>query len=171
MDFESGDKMKTFEEKISLEALEEFEDAIFGMCRLAGSSTELKYDILVDYFGSTKKISPRLLIDFNGHCSGLIPISIDEFNPKILVDRKVPGFDKVSKWVKKNFSLLIRHWNQEIYDEDLLSLLFYGVTHDEWNDQHHSLMTKYDNGEITLDEVLKVMRKEKEEYRNANRQR
>ena len=158
--------MVTFTEKMTPE---EIEDAMFGMTCLRDYQTETGYDIWIDYFGSTKKISPRLLIDFDGHCGDMIPISIDEFNPKVLVDREVPNFDKVSDWIKKNYSLLIRHWNQELYDEDVLFLLLYGVTFDEWDNQHYLLMTKYDNGEIESDEVLKVMQKEKEDFKNANK--
>ena len=51
----------------------------------------------------------------------------------------------------------------------MLFLLLYGVTFDEWDNQHYLLMTKYDNGEIESDEVLKVMQKEKEDFKNANK--
>ena len=158
--------MVTFTEKMSPE---EIEDAMFGMSCLRDYQTETDYDIWIDYFGSTKKISPRLLIDFDGHCSDVIPISIDEFNPKVLVDREVPGFEKIAEWIKKNYSVLIRHWNQELDDADALSLLVDGVTFHEWQRQHYLLLTRYWNGDIEADEMIKMLRKEEEEIKNADK--
>ena len=113
--------MVKFTEKMSPE---EIEDAMFGMTCLRDFKTEIGYEVWLDYYGSTKKISPRVLIDFDGHCGDMIPISIDKFNPKVLVDREVPGFEKITDWIKKNYSVLIRHWNQEIDDFEVIFLLY-----------------------------------------------
>lgn len=153
--------MINFTEKMTPE---EIEDAMFGMACLRAPQTGTDYNIWIDYFGSTKKISPRVLIDFDGHCTDVIPISIDEFNPKVLVDREVPNFEKVANWIKRNYSVLIQHWHQEFDDGDAIFLLLHGITLNECRRQHYLLYLRYWNGDISYDEVSKVLDEEQKQF-------
>ena len=115
--------MKQFTDDLSLE---DFDEEVSEMLRLGKEGTGLKYKVWLDYLGkerARKNNSPRLMIDLSGHGRDFVPISIDKFNPKILIDREVEDFENVADWIKKNYSVLIRHWNQELDDFDAIYFL------------------------------------------------
>lgn len=55
----------------------------------------------------------------------LIPVSIDPFNPQVLVDKKYDRkiFKLVKDWIILNYDSLIKFWNQEIDEFELKDLL------------------------------------------------
>ena len=103
---------------------EEFYDVeICSMLKIWEDDTGLKYRVFLDYFGKERKRennSPRLMIDLSGHeYEDIVPVSIDKFNPEVLIDREVPDFEGVAEWIKKNYVILISHWNQKLDDVDV----------------------------------------------------
>lgn len=116
--------MEKFTDGLSLE--EFFDGEISDMLKIWEDDTGLKYQVLLDYFGKERKRknnSPRLMIDLSGHhYRDIVPVSIDKFNPEILIDRKVPDFESVAKWIKQNYFILISHWNQKLDDTDVVFL-------------------------------------------------
>lgn len=115
--------MKPFTDDLSLE---DFDEELSDMIRFGEEDTGVKYRIMLDPLGKERKRknnSPRLMIDFDGHLRDVIPISIDKFNPEILIDREVQDFKKIANWIKKNYSIIMKHWNQEIDDVETIFLL------------------------------------------------
>ena len=64
------------------------------------------------------------MIDIDEHYRDIVPISIDRINSEILIDRKnISDIELIFNWIKSNYDILIKHWNQEIDDFDaILSL-------------------------------------------------
>ena len=116
--------METFADGLSLEDF--FELEISGMLEVPERKTGLKYLVFLDSYGKERERennSPRLMIDLSGHdYEDIVPVSIDKFNPKVLIDREVPDFKSVAEWIKKNYFILISHWNQKLDDIDVSHL-------------------------------------------------
>ena len=105
---------------------EEYWESFWDRVTLGGDTLGLKYDICLDPLGKERKRknnSPRLLVEMTGNRKERIPVSIDRFNPQILISRDIPNFESVADWIKENYPVLIRHWNQEIDDFDLVYFL------------------------------------------------
>lgn len=88
------------------------------MANLLKDKTGLPYDIWIDEQGDDRNIShhiPRLKVDTD---EGRIPVSIEK-EPKILVDKDIPKFRIVKKWIMKNYDILIKRWNKEITNTEL----------------------------------------------------
>ena len=85
--------------------------------------TGLPYDLWIDNSGAERQVQhnkPRLKVNVKGD---LIPVSI-EVEPKILVDKKIPKFGKISSSIKNKRPVLIQHWNREINDNEAVDLLY-----------------------------------------------
>lgn len=96
------------------------------MAHLWQSDSNLPYRVMIDSLGkerNRKNNSHRIMISLDNHYRETVPISIDKENPKILIDKEIKDFDKVSDWIKNHYEILINHWNQEINDKTLKSLL------------------------------------------------
>ena len=68
--------------------------------------TGLPYDLWIDNSGAERQVQhnkPRLKVNVNGE---RIPVSI-EVEPKILVDKKIPKFGKISSWIKNKRPVLM----------------------------------------------------------------
>lgn len=88
------------------------------MANLLKDKTGLPYDIWIDEQGDDRNIPhhiPRLKVDTK---EGRIPVSIEK-EPKILVDKDIPKFRIVKKWIMKNYDILIKRWNREITNTEL----------------------------------------------------
>ena len=124
IDYKGGDLMETFTDGLSLEDF--FELEISGMLEVPERKTGLKYLVFLDSYGKERERennSPRLMIDLSGHdYEDIVPVSIDKFNPEVLIDREVPDFESVAEWIKKNYFILICHWNQKLDDVDVSHL-------------------------------------------------
>lgn len=115
--------MEIFTDDLSLE---DFEEEVSDMVTLSKRTTGLDYLILMDSLGrerNRKNNSPRLMIAKVKSLESLIPVSIDEFNPKILIDREVKDFESIADWIRKFYPILMKHWNQQINDVILMYLL------------------------------------------------
>ena len=85
--------------------------------------TGLPYDLWIDNSGAERQVQhnkPRLKVNVNGE---RIPVSI-EVEPKILVDKKIPKFGKISSWIKNKRPVLMQHWNREINDNEAIKSLY-----------------------------------------------
>lgn len=92
------------------------------MANLFMKDTNLPYDIWIDSFGSSRKVShskPRLKVDLD---KKLIPVSIER-EPKILVNVDIPKFRLLIKFIRNNLEVLMKHWNREINDKELKKLI------------------------------------------------
>ena len=86
------------------------------------SVTGLPHDIWIDDAGRERQVQhnkPRLKVNVNGD---FIPVSI-EAEPRILVDKKIPKFNKVSKWIQNYGDVLKHHWDGEINSNDFMDYL------------------------------------------------
>lgn len=86
------------------------------------SVTGLPHDIWIDDAGGERQVQhnkPRIKVRVNGD---FIPVSI-EAEPRILVDKKIPKFNKVSKWIQDYKDVLKSHWDGEINSNDFMDSL------------------------------------------------
>ena len=105
---------------------EDFEEEISEMAHLKKKKSGLPYDILIDYDGKRRtrqNNSPRIMIRLDDTQFNFVPVSIDDKEPAILFEREVPDFEVVNDWIKKNFDILMNHWNNEIDDYEALVAL------------------------------------------------
>ena len=105
---------------------EDFDEEVSEMAILKQSNSHLPYMFLIDYDGKNRRREnniPRIMISLDNHFRELIPISIDKYNPEILIDKEILEFEVIKKFIVKHYEILIRHWNQEIDDLDALELL------------------------------------------------
>ena len=63
-----------------------------------------------------KDNSPRIMVCLDDNFDELVPISIDKYNPEILINETLEQFEKISDWIKRHYNVLMKHWNQEISD-------------------------------------------------------
>ena len=94
------------------------------MANISKDKTGLSYDIWLDSVGKDRKVShrkPRLKVRLDN--KELIPVSIER-EPKILVKGKeIPKFRQFKKFILLNYDILMKHWNLEIEDDDVLDLI------------------------------------------------
>lgn len=93
------------------------------MANVIKEETGLPYDVWLDSQGRLRPLQhkfPRLKVIVDGK---MIPVSIDKFQPAILVDAKIPKFGKVARWIKENYPILIGHWDGKIDDNIAKKLL------------------------------------------------
>lgn len=108
---------------------EDYSDGIFEMANLEKDESGLPYNIWLDSVGKYREVShnlPRIKVDIYNNCKILVPVSIDKSNPENLSRNphiKINKFGKVSKWIIKNYDILIKHWNHEIKDSQALNML------------------------------------------------
>ena len=96
--------------------------SIFGMAKIDKDDFNLPYDIWLDPAGSSRRVahkSPRLKVDVNHQ---QIPFSISDA-PQPLVHRKILDESKICEFIVKNKDNLLKHWNLEISDKDILNRL------------------------------------------------
>lgn len=60
--------------------------------------------------------------------SDLIPMSIDNVSPQILIKDYAPKLpsrtiNMLKKWIIKNYVVLMQYWNDEIYEDELIERL------------------------------------------------
>ena len=112
--------------------LKEFDEEIGEMSSLTSKESGLPYKILIDSLGKYRtrlNNSPRIMADLGGkyRTDNIVPILIDKEIPKILIDKEIPEFEIISNWIKKNYKILINHWNKIIDDYEALSKLVTNV--------------------------------------------
>ena len=122
-------KMYLTEEEIAIYEkevlLKEDKEILFEMTNLRKKHTGLPMNIWLDDIGAYRNIKhnvPRIKFQNDKSDKVLdntIPISIDKENPQILtktVQLKLPqkDFKKLYDFIKDNYDLLIKFWNQEI---------------------------------------------------------
>ena len=94
------------------------------MANISKDKTGLPFDIWLDSVGKDRKVShrkPRLKVRLDN--KELIPVSIEK-EPKILVKGKdIPKFRQFRKFLLLNYEILMKHWNLEIEDDDVLDLI------------------------------------------------
>ncbi len=108
-------------------------EPICDMARITKGCSGLTCLILVSpNFGNNtgKHNQPR--IKFQNNTSDrfqkefLIPISIDKKNPQVLVDYDTTilgakEINRIKQWIIKNYDVLIKYYNDEIYEEELFN--------------------------------------------------
>ena len=93
------------------------------MANVLKGDTGLPYDIWLDSEGYLRQLQhnkPRLKVRVDGDW---IPVSIDKFQPEILVDSRIPKFRKIADWIRAKYPILMLHWNGDIKDKVATQLL------------------------------------------------
>ena len=107
-------------------SLEDFEDELSYMAHLWRISSGLPYEVLIDYDGKNRprpNNSPRIMICLDRTQYDFVPISIDKEKPVALIECEIPEFEMIADWIKENYDILMRHWNNEISDYEALVAL------------------------------------------------
>ena len=97
--------------------------ALREMANIFKRHTGLPYDIWLDSEGHLRQLQhnkPRLKVRVDGN---RIPVSIDQFQPEILVDARIPKFRKIADWIRAKYPILMLHWNGDIKDKVATQLL------------------------------------------------
>lgn len=93
----------------------------FTVVSAVKEDTGLMYDILLDSLGKNRvpKCKPRI-----GVIAGenVICVSVSD-RPRILSDEPFYESAEVLRWVSLNKELILKHWNNEISDREILNLL------------------------------------------------
>lgn len=102
-------------------------EAFFEMAKISTRMSKLKYEIWLDDAGSNRNVKhniPRvkLIVD-----NKMIPISISK-KPQFLVDvshyKKIKDIKTIFDFIAKFEDILLMHWNKEIDDHQVLSIIF-----------------------------------------------
>ena len=90
----------------------------FLVARAASEETGLPYDILLDSLGKNNIIPdcPRVGVIVGDN---VIPVQISD-DPVILSGDDFPDTNIVLNWVARHKTELLRHWNKEITDLEIL---------------------------------------------------
>ena len=83
---------------------EDFREEIGEMAHLWEKESGLPYRVMIDSIGIERKRknnSPRVFISMDKHYGRIFPVSIDKYNPEILIDLEDEvEFDLLSNWIK-----------------------------------------------------------------------
>ena len=96
--------------------------SIVGMAVVDKDEFDLPYDIWLDPAGSSRNVKhslPRVKVVVDGQ---RIPFSITD-DPKPLVKKKIRGEQRIKEWIIKNKENLLKQWNREITDSQVLQIL------------------------------------------------
>ena len=96
--------------------------SIVGMAVVDKDEFDLPYDIWLDPAGSSRNIKhslPRVKVVVDGQ---RISFSITD-DPKPLVKKKIRGEQRIKEWIIKNKENLLKQWNREITDSQVLQVL------------------------------------------------
>ena len=91
--------------------------------RLGKKETGLPYDVILDSSNLEEKLKilPHLCIDFE---EMLVPILIDEEpNITLKTNLDIPDVGEILNWVSNHYRILLRHWNNELTDREVLNEL------------------------------------------------
>ena len=114
---------------LCLESGEEFYAQVydgFDLLQVSEEDSGLDYDIFLLSSASInlkEDTLPHLYIDCGEE---KIPVSISD-NPmllKLIDNTIIPDFDLLKEWIRKNMEVLLKHWNQEMSDREVLNRLF-----------------------------------------------
>ena len=97
--------------------------SVLSEANLFKFKTGLPYDLWIDSGGVGRQVQhnkPRLKVNVNGD---RIPVSIED-EPKILVNKKIPKFNRVASWIKIKRPVLLQYWDLKISEEDAIKLLY-----------------------------------------------
>lgn len=102
--------------------------ALFEMANLQKEETGLPYNVWIDSIGCSRNInhnSPSFKVDVDEDGIPEVPVSIDMYNPCVLESRYKEFKHKknILVWAKKNYDVLIAHWEHRITDRQALILL------------------------------------------------
>ena len=112
----------------AMENLKENE-ILLEMSSLKAKRTNLPVNIWLDDIGKERKTKhnlPRIKAQNNyleRNNEDTISIFIDKNSPKVIAGNsnlKQKDLNKIFKWIKTNYDLLMKHWNQEIDTIDFI---------------------------------------------------
>ena len=95
-------------------------DGFFVVCATP-KETGLPYDVLMDSLGIEKRFTgcPRVGIVVGDI---VVPVEISD-NPVVLSGYDFPKADEVLCWVSSHEEELLRHWNKELSDLEILEII------------------------------------------------
>ena len=101
------------------------EDYFLEMANAIKVDTGLPYDIWLDSKGKERNIPhnyPRIKVDVDGN---LIPVIISDnpIIPESVGIKNFKKFNEIKKFIIKNKDILLKHWNKELSDREILNLL------------------------------------------------
>ena len=95
---------------------------LFEMVKVVPEDTKLPYVLWLHSSGSKKSkshLQPELVVETD---EGMIPVSISS-HPLILIDKQIEGIEGVKEFIIKHMKDLVRHWDDEMSDREILNIL------------------------------------------------
>lgn len=97
-------------------------EPIYGMSVVDKDEFDLPYDIWLDPAGKSRNVKhslPQVKVVVDGQ---RIPFSIED-NPKPLINKHIKDEQRICEWIAKNKENLLKQWNRELTDSQVLKLL------------------------------------------------
>ena len=97
------------------------ESDCFEMANLETQDAGLPFDIWLDSAGCKRNVphnTPRIKVNVDGN---LIPILFSETD--ITPTKEFRHKNEIIDWINQNREILLKHWNKELTDREVLNLL------------------------------------------------
>ncbi|MEE3422488.1 MAG: hypothetical protein VZR11_07300 [Succinimonas sp.] len=104
------------------------DERFFEMAHIAPEESGLPYWVLIFSVGSCRKSSCKAPAIEVKIADDYISVSIDAADPACLSPENLPpseiaGLADVKRWIVLNYDALIKHWNEELTDKEVLNLI------------------------------------------------
>ena len=104
------------------------DERFFEMAHIAPEESGLPYWVLIFSVGSCRKSACKTPIIEARIADDYISVSIDAADPACLSPENLPpseiaGLADVKRWIVLNYDALIKHWNEELTDKEVLNLI------------------------------------------------
>ncbi len=104
------------------------DERFFEMAHIAPEESGLPYWVLIFSVGSSRKSACKTPIIEARIADDYISVSIDAADPACLSPENLPpseiaGLADVKRWIVLNYDALIKHWNEELTDKEVLNLI------------------------------------------------
>lgn len=102
------------------------DERFFEMAHIVPENSGLPYWILIFSVGSCRKSSCKAAIEVK-IADDYISVSIAAdpacLSPENLPPSEIAGLPDIKRWIVLNYDALIKHWNEELTDKEVLNLI------------------------------------------------
>lgn len=100
------------------------ESPTINLIQLTKQDTGLKYDLYLYTSASVKEyLIPIVEIDYSKDYTPVLVLSAKEIRLIKKSDIKTEDFEEICDYLKRNYEIIVKHWNSEILDKEVLDAL------------------------------------------------
>lgn len=97
----------------------------FELVQVAKEDSGLKYDIYLYSSGKVKEyLTPIVEIDYGTDLTPVLVFSANEIRLIKKSDLPATDFEEISDYLKRNYDIIVKHWNCEMSDKEVLNTLY-----------------------------------------------